>query len=145
MYIRKANERDLSRIAEILVFTKRMNYRCIFHNDLVSFGEMQVLPTINEYRDKLDSIWVYDDQFVKGLIRLEEDEIKELYVDHFFQNESIGTALISYAKEFGSRWLWVLEKNYKGIMFYERNGFIKTQERQLQEGTDEYLIKMKLK
>ena len=31
--IRKAEPKDLSRIAEILVFTKRMKYRAIFHND----------------------------------------------------------------------------------------------------------------
>lgn len=42
--IRKATLQDVSRIAEILIFTKRMNYRFIFRNDKVSFGEMQVLP-----------------------------------------------------------------------------------------------------
>lgn len=41
--IRKAALQDVSRIAEILVFTKRLNYRPIFQNDLVSFGEMQEL------------------------------------------------------------------------------------------------------
>ena len=38
--IRQANIDDAPRIAEILVFTKRMNYREIFQNDKVSFGEM---------------------------------------------------------------------------------------------------------
>lgn len=32
-HIRKAVVQDASRIAEILIFTKRMNYRKIFHND----------------------------------------------------------------------------------------------------------------
>jgi len=31
--IRKAEEKDVSRIAEILVFDKRVHYRSIFHND----------------------------------------------------------------------------------------------------------------
>ena len=39
-HIRKATIADVSRIAEILVFTKRMNYRPIFQNDKVSFGEI---------------------------------------------------------------------------------------------------------
>ena len=40
--IRRAIDRDASRIAEISVFSKRMNYREIFRNDMVSFGEIQV-------------------------------------------------------------------------------------------------------
>ncbi len=32
-YIRKAVTQDASRIAEILIFTKRMNYREIFRDD----------------------------------------------------------------------------------------------------------------
>ena len=39
--IRRANKSDWSRIAEILVFVKRMKYRSIFHNDAYSFGELQ--------------------------------------------------------------------------------------------------------
>ena len=39
--IRKATIKDISRIAEILVFVKRMNYRSIFNDDSVSFGEIQ--------------------------------------------------------------------------------------------------------
>ena len=31
--IRRANKEDISRIAEILVFTKRVSYRPIFQND----------------------------------------------------------------------------------------------------------------
>ena len=42
--IRRAIDRDASRIAEISVFSKRMNYREIFHDDMVSFGEIQVYP-----------------------------------------------------------------------------------------------------
>ena len=71
--IRKATIQDSSRIAEILVFTKRVNYRSIFHDDKVSFGEMQVYPLAKQYMDdpsKLANIWVYDDEFVKGLIHI---------------------------------------------------------------------------
>ncbi len=47
--IRKATAADASRIAEILVFTKRMNYRHIFQDDKGSFGELQVLPLAQSY------------------------------------------------------------------------------------------------
>ena len=36
MLIRKAENKDISRIAEIIVFTKRVTYRPIFKNDFVS-------------------------------------------------------------------------------------------------------------
>ena len=145
--IRKATLQDVSRIAEISVFTKRMNYRPIFRNDKVSFGEIQVLPLAQEYMDnpeQLENIWVYDDEFVKGFIHVEGDRIQELYVDSFFQNQGIGAALIDYAtQEFDARYLFVLEKNERAIRFYKRHGFSLTEERELEEGTTEYIVKMK--
>ncbi len=41
--LRKACEKDIPRIAEILIFAKRVSYRPIFENDEVSFNAMQVL------------------------------------------------------------------------------------------------------
>jgi putative acetyltransferase len=81
--IRKAEPKDISRIAEILVFTKRMKYRSIFHNDEYSFNELQVVKVADEFNDPelLDKVWVYDDGIVKGMIHLEGKEIAELYVD----------------------------------------------------------------
>ena len=145
--IRQANIDDASRIAEILVFTKRMNYREIFQNDKVSFGEMLVYPLAKKYidnPDELDGIWVYDDEFVKGMIHIEENQIVELYVDTFFENEGIGSKLVEFAiQQMNCDFLWVLEKNVKAIRFYQRHGFVITEEKQYEEGTTEYIIKMK--
>ena len=144
--IRKATEEDLSRIGEILVFVKRMNYRRIFLNDDFSFNELQVIKVANEYKEKgiLKYIYVYDDGIVKGLIHIERNEIVELYVDHFFEDQGIGTALIEFAIEnFGVTYLWALEKNTDAIRFYERNGFHLTDKHKLENGTVEYLIMMK--
>ena len=144
--IRKATTADASRIAEILIFTKRMNYRSIFCNDKVSFGEMQVYPLAKEFiefPEKLENIWVYDDEFVKGMIHLKDDWIQELYVDTFFQNQGIGAALIHFAiTQMNCKYLWVLVKNKKAIEFYTAHGFLITGEKQLEEGTTEYIIKM---
>ena len=88
-YIRKAKVQDVSRLAEILIFTKRMNYRKTFRNDKVSFGEMQVYPLVQDYianPEKLKNIWVYDDEFVKGMFHIEGKKLIELYVDYFFNN-----------------------------------------------------------
>ena len=144
--IRKATLEDISRIAEILVFVKRMNYRSIFKNDAVSFGELQVIPVAEEYSapEKLNNIWVYESEgIVKGLIRIENKELVELYVEHFFQGQGIGADLIEFAKkEHDVRSLWVLEKNKDAIRFYEAHGFHITGNKELEEGTPEYKIMM---
>ena len=49
--IRKATMQDVPRIAEIIVFGKRVAYRPIFNNDVVSFNELQVINVIEEYRN----------------------------------------------------------------------------------------------
>ncbi len=144
--IRRAKVNDASRIAEILIFTKRVNYRQIFQNDVVSFGEMQVYPLAKElidYPDKLKNIWVYDDDFVKGMIHINGPEIAELYVDSFFANQGIGAQLMEFATgQMHCRFLWVLEKNIHAIRFYKKHGFSFTGEKRLQEGTVETLLKM---
>lgn len=145
--IRRATVDDASRIAEILVFTKRMNYRRIFQNDKVSFGEIQVYPLVKEYLDspdKLEHIWVYDDVFVKGMIHIEGDKIVELYVDTFFENQGIGGELIRFAIEKRNCChLWVLEKNTDARRFYEKHGFVATGARTLETGTTEYILEMR--
>ncbi len=159
--IRKACSADASRLAEILIFTKRSTYREIFHNDLVSFGEMQVLPLALEYQNDpqmLETIVVYDDGIVKGMANIlhtMEDaqtitELKELYTDTFFQGEGIGAALMRETRRQAERnassciLLWVLEKNQQARRFYQRQGYIATGERQLMEGTEEYVIQYSL-
>ena len=143
--IRKATPNDLSRIAEILVFVKRIKYRPIFQNDAYSFGELQVLRVAEKYAEStlLGNIYVYDDGIVKGLIHIEDKQIVELYVDYFFQGEGVGSALIEYAKEnYPVTFLWVIEKNTDAIQFYKQHGFHLTDKKQLEEGTTEYLVMM---
>lgn len=145
-HIRKAAEEDASRIAEILVFAKRMKYRSIFNDDAYSFGELQVLPVAKKYIENgfLNNMFLYDDGIVKGLIRIEKEEIIELYVDHFFQGEGIGSELIEYAKEnYSVNYLWTIEKNIDAVRFYEAHGFHLTDTRKLEEGTTEYIVMMR--
>ena len=146
--IRPAAVADASCIAEILIFSKRANYREIFRNDKVSFGEMQVYPLAQSYMDnpeKLTGVWVFDDEFVKGMVHIEENEIAELYVEPFFTGQGIGSKLMEFAIDrMHCNFLWVLEKNVNAIRFYQRHGFVLTEEKKYQEGTPEFIIKMKL-
>ena len=141
--IRKAEPKDISRIAEILVLTKRMKYRSIFNNDEYSFNGLQVVKVADEFKDPeiLDKVWVYDDGIVKGMIHMDGKEISELYVDYFFWKEGIGSKLIEFAKEkFDVKSVWTLEKNGDAIRFYEAHGFKLNGKRQLEEGTPEYIV-----
>ena len=143
--IRRATLEDISRIAEILVFVKRIKFRPIFQDDAYSFGELQVLSVAKKYADPaiLGHMFVYDDGIVKGLIRIEGKEIVELYVDFFFWNQGIGSKLIEYAKEcYGVTFLWAIEKNIDAIRFYEAHGFHLTEKKKFEEGTTEYLVMM---
>lgn len=153
--IRKAQSQDASRLAEILVFAKRTAYRPIFRNDEVSFNDIQVLDIALEYRDnaeRLKDVYVFDDGIVKGMMswnRSSENgtewELKELYVDTFFQNQGIGKQLLDnfleHAKEkkVSSVFLWVLEKNQHARKFYEKQGFYFEGTKELEPGTPEYI------
>ena len=44
--------------------------------------------------------------------------------------------------ELGASYLWALEKNTRAIKFYKRHGFLVTDEKMLEEGTPEYLVKL---
>ncbi len=145
--IRKATLQDISRIAEILVFVKRIKFRPIFKDDDYSFGELQVIPVAEKYSrpEILDSIWVFEDEgIVKGLIHIEGKEVVELYVDYFFQGQGVGAKLLEFAKkEYDVNFLWAIEKNTDAIRFYEAHGFFVSDEKKFEEGTTEYLVKLK--
>ena len=101
MKIRKAELKDLSRIAEIFVFNNRINYFPIFHEEAYSFGEMQVVPMIDQYFKKeeiLNRIYVYDDGIIRGFTEINGTEICKLYVDPCLQNNGVGHGLITFRR-----------------------------------------------
>lgn len=136
--IRQADKQDISRIAEIIVFGKRVAYRSIFKNDYVSFNELQVVQLYEEYKnnpDKLAGMLLYDDGIVKGVINGQpiDDktiEITDFYVEPFFVRQGIGTLLLKHlirqVKQKGVQKivLWVIKDNVNARRFYEANGFL---------------------
>lgn len=146
--IRKATIQDVPRIAEIIVFGKRVAYRPIFNNDVVSFNELQVINLIEEYRSNpalVDNMLVYDDGIIKGVINRSfkdnDVEICEFYVEPFFKGNGIGKQLIQQVileartNKRNKIFLWVIEDNLSARKFYENNGFIASGETCLIEGT----------
>ena len=147
--IRKAAMQDVPRIAEIIVFGKRVAYRPIFNNDVVSFNELQVINLIDEYRNNpllVANMLVFDDGIIKGVInrvfKSDAVEICEFYVEPFFKGNGIGKKLIQQVilearmSKINRIFLWVIEDNLSARKFYENNGFTASGEFCLIEGTD---------
>lgn len=130
--IRKAKLADIPRIAEIAVFARRMAYRNIFHDDAVSFGDLQVISYARALSrlGELDDYYVCDDGILRGYMRvLQQDdlcELRELYVDPPLQGEGVGSSLMGHFLSISHRRpceLWVLEENQRARLFYETYGF----------------------
>ena len=142
--VRQAAIADLSRIAEIVIFNYRLNFYPIFQNDDYYFNELQVSKVAKQYEDVVGNMWVYDDGAIKGVIQIENSEIKKLFVEPALQGKSIGSYLLKYAiVEHKVNTLWALEKNVRAIRFYKRHGFNVTTDKKLEEDTTEYLVRLK--
>ena len=144
--IRQATSADIVRVAEIEIFNYRLNFYPIFLCDEFYFGDKQVPKEMKRYETEaglLENTFVYDDGVVKGFIQLDGTKVAKLFVEPVLQGNGIGAKLLEYAvSEKQANHLWALEKNVKAIRFYERNGFRVTEEKQLEEGTTEYLIRL---
>ena len=141
--IRQAISEDLSRIAEIIVFNYRLNFYPIFQDEDFYFNEMQVANLVDVYRESVGSMWVYDDGTIKGVIQIENREIKKLFVEPALQGRAIGAALLQYAvSECEAEYLWALEKNVRAISFYEKHGFHVTDDKKYEEDTTEFLVRL---
>lgn len=129
--IRKAEPKDCSRIAEILIFNWRINFYPIFQDEAFYFKELEVASLAGQYANDaeyLDKLWVYDDGVVKGFIELEKSELVKLYVDSFFKAE--GSAQSYWQKRsIGSNETVGIGENVKAIKFYMRHGFMPTGEK----------------
>lgn len=154
--IRRATEKDISRLAEIHVMGWRTAYRDIV-DDKILFGHMQVGKRLEVFRtavkDKNESNFVYEeDGIVKGFLTMgksrDEDgggayELWSLYVDPLMTGKGIGTELIRFcekkAQELGyiKINLWILKDNEIGRLFYDNLGYI-------EDGKKRYIEKLKL-
>ena len=144
--IRQAIQADIARVAEIEIFNYRLNFYPIFLCDEFYFGDKQVPKEMKRYETEeglVQNTYVYDDGVVKGFIQLDGTKVAKLFVEPVLQGQGIGAKLLEYAvKEKQVTHLWALEKNVKAIKFYERHGFYLTKEKELEEGTTEYLVKL---
>lgn len=145
--IRQATMKDTARIAEIEIFNYRLNFYPIFQNDWFYFDEKQVPKEMKRYETEdglINNTYVYDDGVVKGFIQIDGSKVAKLFVEPVLQGQGIGAKLLNFAvTEKQADHLWALEKNEKAIRFYERQGFLMTTEKMLEEGTTEYLVKLK--
>ena len=92
--IRKATEKDLTRIAEIEIFSYRLNFYPIFKSDWFYFHYLTVPSLMEKYATETDSFYVYDDGVIKGFVKTDGNEIQKLFVEPVLQGNKIGSVLI---------------------------------------------------
>ena len=147
--VRQATPADIARVAEIEIFNYRLNFYPIFLCDEFYFGDKQVPKEMKRYETEeglLQNTYVYDDGVVKGFIQLDGTKVAKLFVEPVLQGQGIGAKLLEFAvAKKQVTHLWALEKNVKAIKFYERHGFSVTKEKEPEEGTTEYLVKLEKK
>lgn len=128
---------DASRIAEIIIFHYRTNFYPFFRNEVYYYNELNVWGmayVFSENAETLKSTYVFDDGIVKGILKLNGQEIEKLFVEPNFQNQGIGTELLKLAVEVKkAKFLWPLEYNKLAIAFYERNDFELTGEKKIED------------
>jgi len=116
--IRRATPEDAGAVGDVFVRARdRMTY----------------LPRIpDEDRPKLGGwiverheVWVAEEGAIAGFAGVSPGWLDHLYVDPGFQDQGIGSALLTHAKSLqpDGLQLWVFQKNEGARRFYERYGF----------------------
>ena len=140
--VRKASEQDLSRMAEINVYSWRTAYRGIIPDEYL-FNQRSVMATAENMGKRLKTpgfvIDVFDDGIIKGFAIHHPAEDKDLadaydimalYIEPQFKGLGIGSELIRSVekqakdKDFKTMVIWTLEKNERAIAFYEKHSYI---------------------
>ncbi|MCL2474189.1 MAG: GNAT family N-acetyltransferase [Alphaproteobacteria bacterium] len=139
--IRLATIEDAPRLAEIQVFGWRCAYIKFISPDLL-FNKFTVKMREEKFKEELSATdiptYVFEENnIIKAFMTMgkcrDEDkddktlELYRIYVDPFFQRQTIGTKLMNYCvKEAENKTeivLWVFEKNIDSIEFYRKMGF----------------------
>lgn len=142
--IRKANEADAIRIAEIDVTSERFAYKDIVSEEKL-FKEFTVenrTPVVKNWiEEKYFDIYVYEDpdtKIVKGMMGFgkcgDSDkpnafELHFIYIDPVYTHSGIGSQMIEFFEQEGKNRghsefvIWVLEENSIGINCYKKNGY----------------------
>ena len=162
--IRKAILMDCSRMAEIHVFGCRCAYKEFVSIEFL-FNKITFKISKNKFMDYLlniknkDKAFVFEENnIIKGFMSIidcrDEDkdeetfELERIYVDPIFQKQKIGTQLVKYCINEGKSrnkkeiTLWVFEKNYNSIKFYERMDFKADGKIKINEKYNENVIRM---
>jgi len=160
--IRNAETDDASRLAEIHICGWRYAYRGII-SDYELFTQRQISKSIESMKRKItegSQILVFEDEndkIIKGFCwhgkSRDEDipnsyEIYAIYIQPEFVRMNIGTSLVNEIsvimekEKMNKLIIWVLEKNNKGIEFYNKNGFKNDGKKKYIEEWKEFEIRM---
>lgn len=140
--IRKAEQKDAERIAEIVVNGWRTAYITLM-DEAFLFKNLSVIKRWETLKEQLEgehNYYVYEaNDIVKGFMYVGDCaeagetgdalELVAIYIEPIFKRNGIGQALIEYCEALAQQKgkpeirLWVLEGNAPSRAFYEKQGF----------------------
>lgn len=151
--IRYYEERDIDKIAKIIVDDWKIAYKGIIDNDyLENLNYIDRAKNIKEKYEKQKSIVYIDNEDVKGYCRFGENrdnekeygEIYALYIKYDERNNGIGKSLSKKAmqilkdKGYKEAVIWCLKENKNARKFYEKIGGKLCNERKIAIGDKQY-------
>ena len=151
--IRYYEERDIDKIAKIIVDDWKIAYKGIIDNDyLENLNYIDRAKNIKEKYEKQKSIVYIDNEDVKGYCRFGENrdnkkeygEIYALYIKYGERNNGIGKSLSKKAmqilknKGYKEAVIWCLKENKNARKFYEKIGGKLCNERKIAIGDKQY-------
>jgi GNAT superfamily N-acetyltransferase len=152
--IRKASVNDLKSLAEINTNAWQINYRNIIEDDFLKIRTVELFiqkRTESRWLENVEiNTFVYEENncvkgFISGrkLVEKYDCEIEGLYVDPQFQQNGIGSKLLSFMKEFYANQgcknmiIWTIN-GLKNDLFYKKHGGIILEEKELDYGGKKY-------
>ena len=151
--IRYYEERDIDKIAKIIVDDWKIAYKGIIDDDyLENLNYIDRAKNIKEKYEKQKSIVYIDNEDVKGYCRFGENrdnkkeygEIYALYIKYDERNNGIGKSLSKKAmqilkdKGYKEAVIWCLKENKNARKFYEKIGGKLCNERKIAIGDKQY-------
>jgi len=149
--IRRMEEADICRVAEIHVFGWRSAFRGIV-SDEVLLGKMSVQRSSERFseafKNKSEEVHIFDDGLIKAFISIcpcrDEDkptsfELAGIYVEPLLKGQGIGRQMVAFCEKtaleqgYKENCLWTPKENMKSRRFYENMGYIADGKTQVHE------------
>ncbi len=130
--IKEVKSENIKEAAEVYSVSWIESHRDICSNSFLMIHSPEVME--EKIRAAIKEGWkfyLYLSPEPLGIISIRENEISTLYVHPEMERKGIGSELLSFAERIisSSPFLWCRKDNRKAISFYEKRGYVITEEK----------------